>query len=228
MIDRAQAAKHMNTSIIGPAVTLEDVRDFVLKARVYPLAGLAVEAHFQEFTRRLLESTPIHLVGVANYPLGGATLEYTLEMTRWCYGHGADEMDVNVPIGLLRSGQEDTVRRYLEELVEIASGRVLKGVIWSDEMDDEEIVRTCELMADCGVTYVKTNPGFGHVTSAHIVPLIKNALGDRLKVMVAGGVRTTQQMLTLFELGADIVTTSALFSVLKDLPELMPEPAAAN
>jgi deoxyribose-phosphate aldolase len=209
----------MNTSIIGPAVTQAEVRQFVLKARLYPLAGLAVEAHWLEFARNMLKGTPIHTVCVSNYPLGGATLEFVLEMTRWCYDHGADEMDVNLPIGLLRSGRSEQVRTYLQKLVAMADGRIVKGVIWSDEMSDEEIVEACTLMAECGVPIVKTNPGFKHVTSFHVVPLIKNALGDGLKVMVAGGVRTTQHMLELFDLGADIVTTSTLWQVLEDLPE---------
>jgi len=209
----------MNTSIIGPTVTQSEVRDFVLRARMYPLAGLAVEAHWLAFTHEMLQGTPIHTVGVANYPLGGASLDFALQMTRWCYDHGADEMDVNVPIGLLRSGEVDAVRRYLQQLVRIAAGRVVKGVIWSDEMADEEIVETCQLMVECGVPIVKTNPGFKHVTSFHVVPLIKEQLGERLKVMVAGGVRTTQQMLELFDLGADIVTTSTLWQVLDALPE---------
>lgn len=220
MMNRAEAARRMNTSIIGPTVTKGEVRDFVLGARVYPLAGLAVEAQWLEFTHDMLRGTPIHTVGVANYPLGGATLDFALEMTKWCYNHGADEVDVNVPIGLLRSGRIEEVHRYLEELVKIADGRIVKGVIWSDEMSDEEIVEDCQLLAECGVPVVKTNPGFKHVTAFRVVPLIKENLGDDLKVMVAGGVRTTQQMLELFELGADIVTTSTLWQVLKDLPEL--------
>ncbi len=219
MMNRAEAARRMNTSIIGPTVTRSDVRDFVLAARVYPLAGLAVEAHYLEFTHNLLRDTPIHTVGVANYPLGGATLDFALKVTLWCYDHGADEMDVSVPVGLLRSGRIGEVREFLKALAKIANGRIIKGVIWSDEMTDEEIVQACRLMAECGVPYVKTNPGFGHVTSFHVVPLIKRNVGDDLKVMVAGGVRTTQQMLELFELGADIVTTSTLWQVLKDLPE---------
>ena len=219
MMNRVEAARRMNTSIIGPTVTKSEVRDFVLAARVYPLAGLAVEAAWIGFTHEMLQGTEIHTVGVANYPLGGATLDFTLEMTKWCYDHGADEMDVDVPIGLLRSGRVEEVRRYLEALVKIADGRIVKGVIWSDEMPDEEIVEDCRLLVECGVPIVKTNPGFKHVTSFHVVPLIKESLGDDLRVMFAGGVRTTQQMLEVFELGADIVTTSTLWQVLKDLPE---------
>ncbi|MBN1314251.1 MAG: hypothetical protein JXA42_02245 [Anaerolineales bacterium] len=218
-MNRNEAARRMNTSIIGPTVTKSNVRDFVLMARRYPLAGLAVEAQWLAFTHDMLSNTPIHTVSVSNYPLGGSTLEYALDMTQWCYDHGADEMDVNVPIGLLRSGEKNKVRRYLSQLVGIANGRIVKAVIWSDEMTDEEIVDTCRLLVECGVPIVKTNPGFGHVTSFRIVPLIKDELGSNLRVMVAGGVRTTQQMLELFEMGADIVTTSTLEQVLADLPE---------
>jgi deoxyribose-phosphate aldolase len=225
-MNRFEAARRMNTSIIGPTVTQSEVRDFVLKARVYPLAGLAVEAQWLAFTREMLRGTSIHTVGVANYPLGGATMEFALEMTAWCYDNGADEMDVNVPIGLLRSGREEEVAWFLRELVRIADGRIVKGVIWSDEMPDEEIIATCRLMARCQVPIVKTNPGFGHLTSFHVVPLIKEDLGDDLQVMVAGGVRTTPQMLELFDLGADIVTTSTLDSVLADLPEGSPHTVA--
>jgi len=224
-MNKFEAARRMNTSIIGPTVTMSEVRDFVLRTRVYPLAGLAVEAQWLELVHDMLRETPIHTVGVANYPLGGATLDFALKMTEWCYGHGAEEMDVNVPIGLLRSGLTKEVRQYLQQLVRIASGRIVKGVIWSDEMADEEIVATCRLMWEAGVPIVKTNPGFGHVTSFHVIQLIKKNTDGQLKVMVAGGVRNTAQMLEAFELGADIVTTSTLWEVLAGLPDAPQEAA---
>jgi len=219
MLTRAQAARKMNTSIIGCSISKQEVFDFIYQARKYPFAGLAVEATYLEYANFLLIGTPIRTVGVANYPLGGATISYALEMTKWCYQHGADEMDINLPVSLLRSNEFKKINSYLKEAVQIANGRILKGVIWSDEMTDQEIIDSCYLMTECSVDYVKTNPGFKHVTSPHVVPLIKNAYGDGLKVMVAGGVRNTQQMMEFFNLGADLVTTSTLGSVLKDLPE---------
>jgi len=159
------------------------------------------------------------MIGVANYPLGGASIDITLELTKWCYEHGADEMDLTVPIRLLRSNELPSLKRYLKAAAQIAEGRILKGVIWSDKMSDLEILDICNIMADCKVYYVKTNPGFRHITSMHVVPLIKNALGDTMKVVVAGGVNTTEQLINYISLGADFVETSTLDSVLKDLPE---------
>ncbi len=217
MIDRAQAARRLYAALLGPSATRAAVRDAILAVRGIPLAGVIVEAWQLEFTHDLLDGTPTHTVGIANYPLPGATLDFVCEAVGWYCAHAADEILVGVPVGLLRSGRDDDVRQLCSRVIEIADGRRLWAALPAARMADNEIAAACRLLADCGVGGLKV--GTGGAVSLDTAALIRREMGGNLAVMVDVGPQGGPGLLAWFEQGADTVCSTAPVDLLNSLPE---------
>jgi deoxyribose-phosphate aldolase len=217
MIDRPQAARRLYDALLGPGATRAAVRDAILAVRATPLVGLIVEAWQLEFAHDLLDGTPTHTVGIANYPLPGATPDFVCEAVGWCCAHAADEILVGVPVGLLRSGRSDDVRRLCHRVMEIMDGRRLWAAIPAGQMAAEEIAAACRLLADCGVGGVKA--GAGGAVSLDTIALIRREVGGNLVVMVDSNLQGGPGLLAWLEQGADTVCTTVPVELLNSLPE---------
>jgi deoxyribose-phosphate aldolase len=215
-----ELARIMDTSLIKTDATEIEVRDFVEESKRYPFAALAVDLFYLPLASELLTGTEIGIVAPISYPLGGMTTEAKVRQARYAIENGADEMDMSINFTAFWSGDYNAVRKDIEAVVKVGEGRIVKAVIYVPEMTDEEKVQIARIAKDAGAGFIKTCCGFGCVTRTDDVRIIKEALGDEIKVMVAGGVRTAEQALAMIEAGVDRIASSTPFDVLERIEAL--------
>ena len=217
---KEELARIMDTSLVKTDATEAEIREFIEVSKRYPFAALAVDLFYMPLAFELLKGTGIAMVAPIAYPLGGMTTEAKVRQAQYAVAHGADEMDMSINFAAFWSGDYDTVRRDIGAVVKVGEGRIVKAVIYVPEMTDEEKVTIARIAKEAGASFIKTCCGFGCVTKTHDIRVIKEALGDEIKVMVAGGVRTAEQALAMVEAGVDRIASSTPFDILEEIEAL--------
>lgn len=200
-----------------PAPTLEEYVAFVKETLKYSFAATLVEPYYIRASAPILHDAGKKLVTVIAYPLAGMTHEAKIYQAKQALKDGADEIDVSMDFSAFKSGDYRRVVEDLTPIVSMAEGRVVKMIYFADALNEEEQIRAAELAQEAGIKFLKTNPGYGYVTTVQQVKLIKAKYGKGLKVMASGGVRTAADAVAMIEAGADRIATSSPFQIIAGL-----------
>jgi deoxyribose-phosphate aldolase len=202
------AIEHTNLS---PTVTATDIDRLVREAVENGFYGICVPPFWVQRARRELGSAPVKLVTVAGFPLGYQLTETKLDDLARAIAHGADEIDLVWNISAFKTGLPWTkteIAKCSRRAHE--AGRILKVIIETALLTDEEIAPACRLCADAGADFVKTSTGFGgQGATVHHVQLMRTALPPTVGVKASGGIKTRAAALALLEAGASRIGTSA-------------------
>lgn len=196
-----------------PAPTSQQVEDFVKKTLNYHFAATLTEPFFIKSNAEILHAAGKRLVSVIAYPLGGMTHEAKLFQAKQALKDGADELDISMDISAFKSGRYDYVKEELKPFVDIMEGKIMKMIYFASLLTENEQLRAAEIALDLGIPYLKTNTGYGFVTTTDQVRLIKDRYHDSIKVMTSGGVRTKEDAIAMIEAGADRIATSSPFKI---------------
>jgi deoxyribose-phosphate aldolase len=142
------------------------------------------------------------------------TTEAKLIQMAQALSDGADELDVAMDLSAFRSGDFDKVSDELRAVRSLAGERTVKVIYYSALLSEGEALRAAELILNAGIAFLKTNPGYGNVTTLAHIRAIKQRFGNDLRVMASGGVRTHQDALAMIEAGTDRIATSSPFAVM--------------
>jgi len=149
----------------------------------------------------------------------GDTLPTLTVAIRDCIARGADEFDVLISLGALKSGDWETVARYMRCAVEAADGRSVKLMLEMGLLTEAEKARACELSVETGISCVKTSTGrLSSGATVEDVSLMRRIVGDRLDVKASGGIRTFQDVVRMVEAGASRIGTSRGAGILATVP----------
>ncbi|MCC8028052.1 MAG: deoxyribose-phosphate aldolase [Clostridium sp.] len=202
-----------------PAPTLGQVEEFVRKSLNYNFATTLTEPFFIKGNAEILHEAGKQLVSVISYPLGGMTHEAKLFQAKQALKDGADELDVSMDVSAFKSGRYDYVKEELKPFVDIMEGKILKMIYFASLLTEDEQLRAAEMAIDLGIPFLKTNTGFGFVTTTDQVKLIKTHYNDAIKVMTSGGVRTKEDAIAMIEAGAERIATSSAFKIVDSFNE---------
>ncbi len=210
-------ASVIDASIGGtPAATEAEVLRFFssLQLDKHKFAAVMVEPSYVKFAADFLHERGQKLVTVISYPLGAMTTIAKVVQAEQALTDGADELDVAIDLSAFRSGDYQQVVDDLRIVRGTAGDRVVKAIYYSAVLTDEESIKAAELVLNAGITFLKTNPGYGNVTTPHHISVIKKHFKDDLKVMASGGVRTYEDAMAMIDAGADRIATSSVTSIL--------------
>ena len=154
-------------------------------------------------------------MGMVAYPFGCLPTELKVAQAEYAVKHGAHQIDMCMAFGAFMSRRYDFVKKDIESVVKAVSGKVKTVSVIPNTayLTVEGKLLACKIIREAGADFVKTNTGFGFVTEAEEVRLIREEVGDTMKIMASGGVRTLEQALAMFEAGADRVATSTPFQI---------------
>ncbi len=206
MIDASIAAR--------PAATLGEMDAFYGRLAPYQLAAVMVEPRYVRSAVEYFLPRQQNVVTVIAYPLGAMTTEAKLIQMAEALSDGADELDIAMDLSAFRSGDLGKVADELRAMRILAGDHTVKVIYYSAILSEDDALRAAELILGAGITFLKTNPGYGNVTTPAQVRAIKRRFGSELRVMASGGVRTHQDALAMIEAGADRIATSSPFAVL--------------
>lgn len=201
-----------------PAPTIEEVELFVGQTVPFGFAVTLAEPYYIKRAAEILHPAGRKVCTVLSYPLAGMTRESKLFQIERALCDGADELDVSMNLSAFLSGREEETRDEMAECFALVKGRgrLMKMIYFADCLSREQQKRAASMAIGLGIPFLKTNPGFGAVTTIEQVPLIKEAFGGRIKVMASGGIRTAAQVERMLDAGADRIATSCALGIMAE------------
>ncbi|MBN1499618.1 MAG: deoxyribose-phosphate aldolase [Spirochaetes bacterium] len=210
---------YIDHTILKADATVSDVKKICDEAKEYEFASVCINPANLEFAAGQLKGTGVKTCVVVGFPLGANTKAVKLFETEDCIKNGADEIDMVINVGFLKSGRTDEVCEEIREIKKVCGNRILKVIIETCYLTDEEKKTACELAVKAGADFVKTSTGFGTggATEAD-VKLMKAAVGNKALVKASGGVRDFTTAMKMIESGASRLGTSNGIAIIKDRP----------
>lgn len=204
-------------TLLKPDATGEAIDGLCKEAKEYEFAAVCVNPYYVRRAKNLLEGTKVRVATVIGFPLGANAKEVKAFETENAIKNGADEVDMVINIGALKNGEHDLVRDDIKAVVEAAKNRaVVKVIIETCLLTDEEKVVACKLAKEAGANFVKTSTGFstGGATVEDI-KLMKETIGDSLKIKASGGIRDYKTAKAMVDAGASRIGASASIKIVK-------------
>ena len=198
-------------TLLKAEATRNDIERICKEALQFRFASVCVNSVFVHQVSEALRKSPVKTCVVVGFPLGANLQAVKLDEARVALEQGAQEIDMVIHIGALKAGDDAAVRREIESLSRaVHEGRaILKVIIETALLSEEEKVRACRAARDAGADFVKTSTGFS--TSGATVPdvaLMRLEVGREIGVKASGGVRTLDDLLAMVDAGATRIGTS--------------------
>lgn len=214
-----QVAKTIDHSILKPDFTYVDVAAGAGLALKYNTASYCIRPMDVAAAAKALAGSTVNVCTVIGFPHGSTTTATKVFETQDAIANGATEIDMVMNVSAMLSGDFDYVEQDIRAVVEAAhpKGASVKVIFETAFLNDEQIIKACELTEKAGADYVKTSTGFASEgATTHNVALMKKTVGDRLKVKSSGGVRTLDQLIDYMDLGVTRSGCSATAQVLEE------------
>ena len=210
---------YFDHTVLKPEATEADVIKLCKEAKEYGFFAVCVNSCYVPLASELLEGSDVKIASVIGFPLGACGMEVKAFETEWACSEGAREIDMVVHVGALKEGRYDYVRQDIATVVAVAEehGAIVKVILETCLLTDQEIVKACELSREAGASFVKTSTGFSKDgATAHHVALMKQTVGDDLQVKASGGIRDLKKTMEMIEAGADRIGASASVEIMKE------------
>jgi len=203
-------AQYIDHTILKPEATSQDIERLCSEAAAQGFAAVCINPHYVQLAVDLLTGTEVKVATVIGFPLGANLSIIKALEARHAIQQGADEIDMVINIGAAKQGLWETVLADIREVVAGAEGHVVKVIVETALLTEEEKKKVCELVLASGAHYIKTSTGFstGGATVADI-ELFKAIVGERIGIKASGGVRTRQDAIAMIAAGASRLGTSA-------------------
>ena len=221
-------SKMIDHTLLSPVAKVEDIRDLCQEAYDYEFASVCVNPIFVPLAAKLLANTSVKVTTVVGFPLGAATTEAKAYEIRNAIKNGAQEIDMVMNIGAFKSGAYDLVEADIRAVVDatrtagITSDIIVKVILETCYLNEEEIIQACHLAKNAGADFVKTSTGFGPAgATIEAVSLMRKTVGREIGVKAAGGIRNYQDALEMINAGANRIGTSSGVAIVTG--EGMPE-----
>jgi deoxyribose-phosphate aldolase len=206
-------------TLLKADVTQEQIKKLCEEAREYHFASVCVNPTWVNAASEWLKGSDVKVCTVIGFPLGANTPETKAFETKNAIENGAHEVDMVINIGALKDRNDELVERDIRTVVAAATGKALiKVIIETSLLAEEEKIRACELAVKAGTDFVKTSTGFstGGATPEDIA-LMRKTVGPKIGVKASGGVRNTKDATKVIEAGATRIGASAGVSIVKGL-----------
>ncbi|MBI3813773.1 MAG: deoxyribose-phosphate aldolase [Nitrospinae bacterium] len=212
-----ELAGYIDLSLLKPQASKNEVEALIQDAQKYPFASVCIPPCYTGLAAKMLKEYPVKVGTVVGFPLGYQTTSVKLHEAREAVETGAEEIDMVMNISGFKSGELKMVQ---DEILEISSAIpqiVVKVIIETCYLTDEEKATACKLVIDGGGDFVKTSTGFGHSgATADDVRLLANTAAGRIKVKASGGIKNLNNTLKMIEAGANRIGTSAGVNIITE------------
>jgi len=199
----------IDASLLRPSATSAEITKLCEQAKHYSFAAVFVMPAWLPLIAKLLKGSGVIVGASIAFPLGTTSTVVKVAETRDAIASGADQIDMVMNVGAFKSGDYEMTERDIRAVVEAAQGRVVKVIIETCLLTDEEKRKACLVSKRAGAHFVKTSSGFstGGATIEDIA-LMRRVVGPEMGVKAAGGIRTYKQAMRMIEAGANGIGTS--------------------
>lgn len=206
----AGLARFIDHTLLKPEATAADIRRLCAEALRHGFAAVCVNGARVQLAAELLAGSAVKVAAVASFPLGAVSTTAKCREVESLIHDGAQEVDVVLPVGHLKEGDDAYVRQDVAAVLQAAGGRPVKVILETCLLTDDEKVRACRLCVEAGAAFVKTSTGFNQAGATLAdVALMKRTGGDACQVKAAGGIRDLATALAMIAAGATRLGTSS-------------------
>lgn len=221
-MNRQELARYIDHTLLKPEATPEAVISVCREAVTYHFAAVCVNPVFVPLVAKELADSDVAVCSVVGFPLGATTTASKVCETELAVAQGATEIDMVIQVGLLKSGKITAVRNDIAAVAAVchSHGAILKVILETALLTDEEKVTACKLCQDAGADFVKTSTGFssGGATAADIA-LMRQTVGPDMGVKAAGGIHNYEEAMAMIEAGATRIGASKGIAIVGGAPK---------
>lgn len=208
--------KYIDHTILKATASSADVQKLCEEAIEHEFYSVCVNGCYVADAKHLLQGTDVKVAAVVGFPLGAMTTASKVFEAKEAIENGASEIDMVINVAKLKDGEFDYVENEIRLIKEAIGNNVLKVIIETCYLTDEEKVKACELSLVSKADFVKTSTGFGTGGATYEdVKLMKSVVGDNAKVKASGGVRDKETAQKYVDLGAERLGTSSGIEIVK-------------
>nr|WP_288932344.1 deoxyribose-phosphate aldolase [uncultured Streptococcus sp.] len=208
--------KYIDHTLLKADASQEQIETLIEEAKKYDFASVCVNPTWVNFAAQALKATYVKVCTVIGFPLGANTPELKAFETSDAIQNGANEIDMVINIGALKSRNFDLVERDIRAVVEAAKGTLVKVIIETCLLTDDEKVKACQIAQKAGADFVKTSTGFstGGAT-VEDVALMRKTVGPDMGVKASGGARSYEDALAFIKAGATRIGASSGVAIME-------------
>ena len=208
--------KYIDHTILKATASSTDVQKLCEEAIEHEFYSVCVNGCYVADAKHLLQGTDVKVAAVVGFPLGAMATAAKVFEAKEAVENGASEIDMVINIAKLKDGEFEFVENEIRQIKEAIGDNVLKVIIETCYLTDEEKVKACELSLAAKADFVKTSTGFGTGGATYEdVKLMKSVVGDNAKVKASGGVRDKETAQKYVDLGAERLGTSSGIEIVK-------------
>ncbi|MEW6213825.1 MAG: deoxyribose-phosphate aldolase [Nitrospirota bacterium] len=217
VLNQKDIAGLIDHTLLRPDATYADIRKLCEEALQFGFYSVCVNPCFIKMAKELLKGSNVRVTTVIGFPLGMTLTEVKVYEAMNASLLGADELDIVINIGALKSGDWNTVRKETSDVIMATKGLIHKTIIEACYLNDNEKKRVVEIALDVGSEFIKTSTGFGpYGARIRDIRLIKSIVGEAAGIKAAGGIRTLRRVLDMLKAGATRIGTSTGTRIMKD------------
>lgn len=209
-------SKYFDHTILKADAKKEDIEKICKEAIEYNFASVCVNSYWTGYVAQLLSDSDVSVCTVVGFPLGAMCTKAKAYETSCAVEDGADEIDMVINVGELKAGNLEDVFEDIKAVRGQCEGKILKVIIETCYLTEDEKKTACELAVKAKADFVKTSTGFGcGGASVEDVALMKRVVSGKAKVKASGGIRNRQTAKVMIEAGADRLGTSATIAIVE-------------
>ena len=197
-------------TLLKPDAKQEEIEKLCAEAIKYHFMSVCVNPCNVNLCAKLLKGSDVKVCTVIGFPLGANISKTKIEETKYCLENGASEIDMVINIGRLKDKDYDYVENEIRKKKKVCKDNILKVILETCLLSDEEIVKACQLSQNAGADFVKTSTGFskGGATT-HAAKLMRETVKDALGVKASGGIHSYEEAMAMVEAGANRIGASS-------------------
>lgn len=215
---RASLAATIDHTLLKASATPAQIKELCAEAKKQHFASVCVNPRWVPLAVKELGNCGVAVCTVIGFPLGASATEIKAAETSLAVKQGARECDMVIDIGALKAGDERAVEEDIRAVVKAAGNALVKVIIETCFLEDEEKRLACELALKAGAHFVKTSTGYGTGgASVYDIKLMRKVVGDKMKIKASGGIRSYHDAIAMLNAGADRVGSSSGVSIVSEL-----------
>lgn len=208
--------KYIDHTVLKAVTTPQDIEKLCNEAIEYKFYSVCVNGCYVAKSYGILKNTGVKVAAVVGFPLGAMSTEAKVFEAKKCIADGASEIDMVINVGMLKAKEYDYVENEIRQIKQAIGENVLKVIIETCYLTDDEKVIACKLALNAKADFVKTSTGFGTGGATfEDVALMKKTVGNMAKVKASGGVKTYEVAKKYIELGAERLGTSSGIQIME-------------
>ncbi|MFH0948549.1 MAG: deoxyribose-phosphate aldolase [Elusimicrobiota bacterium] len=209
-------ASLIDHTLLKANATQEEIGKLCEEAKKYGFASVAVNPGYVSQAHKLLTGSSVKVCAAIGFPLGATTTTVKAIESSGAIANGADEIDMVINVGALKSGNYQVVLDDIKAVREATCGKILKVIIETVYLTKEEKIKVCQLSKEAGADFVKTSTGFGPSGSGATVEdiqLMRETVGPTMGIKASGGIRTQEDARKMIDAGATRIGSSASVAI---------------